>query len=75
MTTVTVEEIATLPKLIDRLLPGEELVIVSEGRPLAHVKKADAKAQAGKAGCYRKEGFWMAPDFNEPLEDFAEYMS
>jgi len=25
-----------------------------------------------KAGCLK--GIWMAPDFDEPLEDFKEYM-
>ncbi len=25
-----------------------------------------------KAGCLK--GFWMAPDFDAPLEDFREYM-
>ena len=24
--------------------------------------------------CYRKEEFWMAPDFDAPLDDFKEYM-
>ncbi len=30
------------------------------------------RAPAPKAGCLK--GFWMAPDFDAPLEDFREYM-
>ena len=33
---------------------------------------APAKPAAPKAGCLK--GFWMAPDFDAPLEDFREYM-
>ena len=33
---------------------------------------AEEAGVALKAGCLK--GFWMAPDFEEPLEDFKEYM-
>jgi hypothetical protein len=36
------------------------------------VEAAPAKPAAPKAGCLK--GFWMAPDFDAPLEDFREYM-
>jgi antitoxin (DNA-binding transcriptional repressor) of toxin-antitoxin stability system len=25
-------------------------------------------------GCLKTDAFWMSPDFDEPLEDFKEYM-
>jgi hypothetical protein len=37
------------------------------------LKKEKAAAHARKAG-FSKAKFEMSPDFNEPLEDFKEYM-
>ncbi len=31
------------------------------------------RLQPGEAGSYRKPGFWMAPDFDAPIDDFKEY--
>ena len=75
MTTVTMQEAqANLPEIIGRLQPGEEIVITDAGRPLAAVKKAERASWPCEAGCYRKAEFWMAPDFDAPLDDFREYM-
>jgi antitoxin (DNA-binding transcriptional repressor) of toxin-antitoxin stability system len=75
MPTVTLEEAqARLPELIGQLQPGEEIAIVDRGQPLAHLKKAGRTSWPCKAGSYRKAEFWMAPDFDAPLEDFKEYM-
>jgi antitoxin (DNA-binding transcriptional repressor) of toxin-antitoxin stability system len=74
MPTVTLEEAqARLPELIEQLQAGEELTITDQGQPLAHVKKAERTTWPCKAGAYRKAEFWMAPDFDAPLEDFKEY--
>ncbi len=75
MSTVTLEEAkARLDELIARLQPGEEILITEHGKPLAHVKKAERTSWPCKAGSYRKAEFWMAPDFDAPLDDFKEYM-
>jgi antitoxin (DNA-binding transcriptional repressor) of toxin-antitoxin stability system len=75
MSSVTLEEAqARLPQLLERLQPGEEMTITDHGRPLAQVRKAAAATWTGKAGCYKNADFWMAPDFDAPLEDFKEYM-
>ena len=75
MTTVTMQEAqANLPTIISRLQPGEEIMITDQGRPLAAVKKAERTTWPCEAGCYRKDEFWMAPDFDAPLEEFREYM-
>ena len=75
MTTVTMQEAqADLPAIISRLQPGEEIMIIDQGRPLAAVKKAERTALPCEEGCYRKAEFWMAPDFDAPLEEFREYM-
>jgi antitoxin (DNA-binding transcriptional repressor) of toxin-antitoxin stability system len=73
--TVTVEEAqARLRELLERLQPGEEILITAEGQPLAQLKKTERTSWPCKAGSYRKDEFWMAPDFDAPLDDFKEYM-
>jgi antitoxin (DNA-binding transcriptional repressor) of toxin-antitoxin stability system len=75
MTTVSIEVAqATLPELIEQLLPGEELLITEAGKPLAQIKKTSSTSGPSKAGSYRKAEFWMSPDFDAPLDDFKEYM-
>ncbi len=75
MATVTLDEAqAHLPKLLAELQPGEELTITTQGQPLAQVKKAERTSWPCQAGCYRKPDFFMAPDFDAPLDDFKEYM-
>jgi antitoxin (DNA-binding transcriptional repressor) of toxin-antitoxin stability system len=75
MSTVTVEEAqAHLPELLERLQPGEEMTITDHGQPLAQVKKAGRTSWLCQAGRYKKAEFWMAPDFDAPLEEFKEYM-
>jgi antitoxin (DNA-binding transcriptional repressor) of toxin-antitoxin stability system len=75
MPTATVEEIqAKLPELIDKLLPGEEITIVRQGKTLAQMKKTLPTTATPETGCYAKTEFWMAPDFDAPLADFKDYM-
>jgi prevent-host-death family protein len=75
MNTVTLEEAQTdFAGLLNRLQPGEELTITSQGHPVAQVRKAEATSWPSKAGSYHKPEFWMAPDFDAPLDDFKEYM-
>jgi antitoxin (DNA-binding transcriptional repressor) of toxin-antitoxin stability system len=75
MASVTLEEAqATLSELIQKLAPGEEVVIVQAGNEVARLAKSSAKHWPCKAGSYRKAEFWMAPDFDAPLDDFKEYM-
>ena len=63
-----------LSDLLARLRPGEEVEITSDGKTVACLKKSDAGPWPSRAGCYRKDGFWMSPDFDAPLDDFREYM-
>ena len=63
---------ARLSELIDAALAGEDVVIARRNAPavrLEPVVSAKVKPRYGKlAG--RVE---MAPDFDEPLQDFADY--
>lgn len=75
MSSVTLEEAqARLPQLLEQLQAGEEITITDHDQPLAQVKKAERTSWPCKAGSYKKAGFWMAPDFDAPLEEFKEYM-
>jgi antitoxin (DNA-binding transcriptional repressor) of toxin-antitoxin stability system len=75
MTTVTIQEAqAALPDLIDKLAPGEEMVITENSEPIAKLTRTEAQKQwPCKAGS-AKGKIWMAPDFDAPLEEFREYM-
>ncbi len=75
MSTVTIEEAqAHLPELIEQLQPGEAIIITSHGIPVAQVKKAERTSWPCEAGTAKDRSFWMAPDFDAPLDDFKEYM-
>lgn len=75
MPTVTIQEAqAQLPDLIHRLHAGEEVMITENNRPVAKLVLSEPKKQwPCKAGS-AKGKIWMSPDFDEPLEEFKEYM-
>ena len=75
MSTVTLEEAqAHLPELIDRLQPGETLVITRNDKPTARLLvEASPQRQPRKAGS-AKGLLTILQDDDEHLEDFAEYM-
>ena len=75
MATVNLDDAkAHLPELILGLSPGEELVIVQAGQPLATLTRTGSNQWPCKAGSAMNTKHWMAPDFDAPLEDFREYM-
>ncbi|HEY2881917.1 MAG TPA: DUF2281 domain-containing protein [Pirellulales bacterium] len=65
---------AHLPEIISGLNPGEQMVIVQNGQPVATLTRAQADRWPCKAGSAKDTKHWMAPDFDAPLEDFREYM-
>jgi len=56
-------------ELVRRAMLGEEVVVTKENKPV--VKIVPVKPVKRKPGTGK--GIWMAPDFDEPLEDFKEY--
>jgi prevent-host-death family protein len=76
MSTVTIQEAqARLSDLIHRLAPGDEVVITENDEPVAKIARTEPKKQwPCQAGSARGTIHWMAPDFDEPLEEFKEYM-
>jgi antitoxin (DNA-binding transcriptional repressor) of toxin-antitoxin stability system len=75
MATVNIDDAkAHLPEIISGLNPGEQLVIVESGKPLATLTRTPSKQWPCKAGSAKETKHWMAPDFDAPLDEFREYM-
>lgn len=36
--------------------------------------RAERSSWPCRAGIYKKDDFWMVPDFDSPLDEFKEYM-
>jgi antitoxin (DNA-binding transcriptional repressor) of toxin-antitoxin stability system len=74
MATVNLDDAAVhLREIISSLQPGDELVIVQDGAPLATLTRTSPQQWPCKAGSARDTKHWMAPDFDAPLDDFREY--
>lgn len=74
MHQVNIDEAKTrLPDLIDAAVKGEDVVIAKDDRnvvKLVPVARVKPRPQFGSA----RGLITMAADFDEPLEDFAEYI-
>ena len=63
-----------LSEIVASMIPGEELVLTAHGEPVAVVTRAPRTNWPSQPGTAKDRAFWMAPDFDAPLEDFTEYM-
>ena len=61
---------SNLSKLLDLAIKGEEIVITQDDKPVAKISPIKRPLKRGSA----KGKVWMSDDFDEPLEDFKEYM-
>ena len=74
MTTVTLEEAqAKLPELIDKLAPGEGLLIARNNQPVAQLIGLPSETPRPVPGRCRGMLTIVADD-DEHLEDWAEYL-
>jgi len=74
-TTITVEEAqASLKELIHKLAPGEEVVITENEQPIARLVTEQVRSARPAPGLGKGSILYMAPDFDEPLEEMKEYM-
>ncbi len=74
MATVNLDDAkAHLREIISGLNPGEQLLIVQQGEPIATLTRARAKQWPCMAGTAKDTKHWMASDFDASLEDFREY--
>lgn len=68
-------------ELLNQIKPGDELIVTSQNQTVAkiirvngsEVESGGGKRKRRRAGTSNSV-VWISPDFNEPLEDFAEYM-
>ena len=60
---------ARFSELVQRAMIGEEVVVTKENK--AVVKIVPVRPTKRKPGTGK--GIWMAPDFDEPIEDFRDY--
>lgn len=64
-----------LSRLLDEVAGGETIYITKHGKRVAELRPpAFTKPTRAKFGCAKSPDFYMAPDFDEPLEEFKEYM-
>lgn len=63
-----------LREIIEGLNPGDELVVTREGIPIARLTRQESQTRPRRPGSAKHIPHWMAPDFDEPLDDFKEYM-
>jgi len=63
-----------LPEIVAAMIPGEQLVLTAQGEPAAVVTRPARTSWPSVPGTAKDRSFWMSPDFDAPLEEFAEYM-
>ncbi len=77
-TKMAVEDIKlTLPELLDKLTPGDEVILTRNQKVVAKlVSEQTPQANPPRPGPGLCRGMitYIAPDFDAPLEDMKEYM-
>ena len=76
LTTITVEEAQSkLKELIDKLARGEEVIITENQQRVARlVGERPARLPRPAPGLGKGSILYMAPDFDDPPDEFREYM-
>lgn len=62
-----------LPELIEQAIGGEEVIITKSGQPIVKLVAINKRRHHRHFGSARGL-IKMSDDFDEPLEDFREYM-
>jgi len=63
-----------LPEVVNGMAAGEELILTTDGVPVAVVRRLEPKAWPSVPGSAKDRAIWMAPDFDAPIEDFEDHM-
>ena len=72
--TATIHQAKThLSKLIQKALDGEEVIIAKRDQPLVRLTMIKAPAVKRRLG-WAKGLATLAPDFNDEIPEFAEYL-
>ncbi len=74
-TTMAVEDITlTLPELLDRLSPGDELILTRNHQPVAKLVREKPPERKPRVPGLGKGMITIVSDDEDHLKDFAEYM-
>ena len=76
MQTVNIHEAKThLSRLLEAVENGEEIVIARAGEPIATLSAyKPPRKRIAAPGSLAGMGFWMADDFNEPIDDLFDVL-
>ena len=78
MQTITLQEAQNqLMELIEKLPPGEEVVIMHDDKPVATLRAVSSPLprKQRQLGTLRGSVLYMAPDFDAIPDGFEEYVS
>ena len=62
-----------ITQLLQSALRGEEIIITRDNQPILKLIQFSPPPKRRQRGSAKGQ-IWMAPDFDEPLENFREYM-
>jgi antitoxin (DNA-binding transcriptional repressor) of toxin-antitoxin stability system len=60
-------------ELLQSALRGEEIIITRDNHPILKLIQVSSQPKRRQRGSAKGQ-IWMAADFDEPLEDFKEYI-
>lgn len=63
-----------LAQFIDAALTGEEIIITKDNQPVVRLAPVTPSIKRDRQPGSAKGSVWMSDDFDEPLEEFKEYM-
>jgi len=74
--TVTLEEAqAKLKELVHQLAPGDEIIITENQQTVARLRsESEQPFRRPPPGLGKGSVLYMAPDFDEPLDEMKDYM-
>ena len=77
MQTVNIHEAKThLSRLLDAVEHGEEIVIARAGTPIAMLTAyTPPSRKIAQPGMLAGKGFWMAENFNEPIDTLFDVLN
>lgn len=73
--TITLEEAqARLKELVQQLAPGDEIIITENQQAVARLRgESDHPIKRPPPGLGKGSILYMAPDFDEPLDEMKDY--
>ncbi len=71
MAKLDIEQVkSNFSQVLDLAIRGEEIIITQNEQPVAQISPIKRPLKRGSA----KDKVWMSPDFDEPIQDFQEYI-